>query len=322
MSQGRIDRFLWIVRPENIERSVQFAKNTFGVDFDHWLGRPFSLNPDSRGVQSYISWDAGLEFIAPLGDDEASRPLQQFLDAHGEGPLGLVFGVDDLEKAAARGAAAGCSVMGAAQNSPDNAPRAGLANWTSKVTDYDELMLGEVLGTHVALGKVKYIRTAPPRRRIDHFIWVARPENVERYVKLISEALGAEFDHCNGPSYEAPSFSIHSYMSWESGLEVVAPVGDDDPVASHFQEFLAQHGEGPYGFVFGVDDLDDAAARARAAGHQVSGLLQTPDTDLRQALLRRWTTKVTDCREMLVGEMFGIRAMIGSFVYADPTHMY
>jgi hypothetical protein len=318
MPNGRLDRLTWVVRPENLENYVKSANDAFGVEFEFYDGPRYGAYPKGAGIRSFVSWEGGLEFIAPLdARDPITQQYRDFLDTHGEGSYGFVFGVDDLRAAVTRARKAGFHVSEATPGSPLGDQREQLQKWTTRVTSCEQRPLGEVLGTRITLAHVVYTGAKNPLPRIDHFIWVAQAENVERYVHLLSELLGVRFDHYDGPSYETNAFGIHTYVSWDAGLEVVAPLGDGDQVASHFQAFLAESGEAPYGFVLGVDNLSAACDRARRAGFDVSALLQTPDTELRRSLLHRWTSRVADCQEVLVGEMVGIRTMIGQFDYVD-----
>ena len=46
-----------------------------------------------------IDWDAGLEVVAPMDEKtDFNQGLHDWLDARGEGMLGIVFGVENLEK--------------------------------------------------------------------------------------------------------------------------------------------------------------------------------------------------------------------------------
>jgi hypothetical protein len=55
------------------------------------------------GFVMYLSWEAGLEVVAPMAArTEFNRALHERLDTQGEGLLGVVFGVKDLDRHKAR----------------------------------------------------------------------------------------------------------------------------------------------------------------------------------------------------------------------------
>jgi len=49
------------------------------------------------GIQVAMSWDAGIELIAPLPDRDSF--VKQLMETRGEGIVGVVFAVDDVEQA-------------------------------------------------------------------------------------------------------------------------------------------------------------------------------------------------------------------------------
>jgi hypothetical protein len=153
--------------------------------------------------------------------------------------------------------------------------------------------------------------------RIDHFIWVVRPENIGRYVAEAEDLFGVSFEHMHGPSLAGTSRDC--YVSWEAGLEFMAPLGRDDPTSAFFLQYLEEHGEGPWGFVFGVDSLSQSVARAQAAGYEVGEIVQGQDTDARTAMMRRWTCKVSDVREVHVGSFLGTQIMFGDIDYLEDA---
>jgi hypothetical protein len=96
-----------------------------------------------------------------------------------------------------------------------------------------------------------------PVNRVSHVVYCLRPENLDGAVAFLSEALGATFEDSS-----RPELGLRIMISLESGLELIAPAPDLGPVPERFTTFLDQRGEGVYGIVYGVRDLDEVAAKA------------------------------------------------------------
>ena len=73
--------------------------------YSELLGATFHNTNDEEaaalGLQVAISWDAGIELVSPLADRDTK--VKHIIETRGEGLIGVVFLVDDIEKA--RGAA-------------------------------------------------------------------------------------------------------------------------------------------------------------------------------------------------------------------------
>jgi 4-hydroxyphenylpyruvate dioxygenase-like putative hemolysin len=151
--------------------------------------------------------------------------------------------------------------------------------------------------------------------RIDHFIWVVRQENLETYVDQARRIFDAEFEHMHGPTLAGTDRDC--YVSWDAGLEFIAPLGRADPTSAAFLDFLEKHGEGPWGFVFAVEDLAQAVSRARAHGCPVGELVQSPESGTRHAMMSRWTSRVDDVREIYVDKFLGTGVMFGDINYVE-----
>ena len=87
-------------------------------------------------------------------------------------------------------------------------------------------------------------------------------EDLDESVAFYSELLGAVFEDI---SWTGEAYGIRVAVSWDAGIELCAPMPgrQEDSIMS---PFLAEHGEGVVIVVFGVDDADEARARAERAG--------------------------------------------------------
>jgi hypothetical protein len=153
--------------------------------------------------------------------------------------------------------------------------------------------------------------------RIDHFIWVVRPENIKKYVEQAERLFNIEFEHMHGPTVAGTDRDC--YVSFDAGLEFMAPLGSGDPTSAQFLRYLDDHGEGPWGFVFGVEELDGPTGRAKAEGYPVGELVQPSEDIQRNRIMHSWTRRVHDAREVYVGRFLGTEVMFGDMRYNGDT---
>ena len=84
--------------------------------------------------------------------------------------------------------------------------------------------------------------------------------DLDKAVELYSSMLGVSFEDA---SWTGSQFGITVAISWQAGVELCAPIAGQESVVS---QFLDENGEGVMGVVFATDDLEDAKAKAEAAG--------------------------------------------------------
>jgi len=91
-----------IIAVNDLEASKEFYSGVLGATFHqaNWTGEPF-------GIEVAISWDAGIELIAPLPGRERDCVIAPFLEHRGEGVMNVVFGVSNGGKAKEHAEAAG-----------------------------------------------------------------------------------------------------------------------------------------------------------------------------------------------------------------------
>ena len=108
---------------------------------------------------------------------------------------------------------------------------------------------------------------------VHHVVWCIRPESLEPVRRFWQEAIGLPLH-----DLDLPELGIHVLISWEGGVEIMAPVRETGSVADSAREFLAAHGEGVYCVVFNVARLEDVGARiARQGGRKVFEETIRPD---------------------------------------------
>ena len=86
-------------------------------------------------------------------------------------------------------------------------------------------------------------------------------KNLEKGKELYSELLGATFFPADAE--EAAKMGIEVAMSWDAGIELVAPLADRD---SFVKQIIENRGEGVIGVVFAVDDINEVNEVAMKRG--------------------------------------------------------
>jgi len=86
-------------------------------------------------------------------------------------------------------------------------------------------------------------------------------KDLEKGKELYSGLLGATFFPADAG--EAAKMGIEVAMSWDAGIELVAPLADRD---SFVKQIIENRGEGVIGVVFAVDDIDEVHEAAQKRG--------------------------------------------------------
>jgi hypothetical protein len=141
---------------------------------------------------------------------------------------------------------------------------------------------------------------------LDHVLWLCRLENIEHYVGKLSALTGRSF---HGPVDRA-DLGARVFISWEGGLEIIAPLDMDTPFTAQCRARLGQNGEGLWTVVFGVPDIQEARARAERLGYQTSDLIENPED-------APWQHQTKVMKESVVGEFMNSIFVFGEIEYAD-----
>jgi hypothetical protein len=139
---------------------------------------------------------------------------------------------------------------------------------------------------------------------IDHFVWVCEIENLEKYVKVLSDLFMASFD---GPYIHHGESKI--YVSWDTGLEVISPISENAPAYKHLKE----KGEGPYAMVFGVSNIEEAKERAQKLGFTPGEIINATQGS------EPWSYRMERVHEVFVGKILGTYMLFGEIIYKDKV---
>jgi 4-hydroxyphenylpyruvate dioxygenase-like putative hemolysin len=106
--------------------------------------------------------------------------------------------------------------------------------------------------------------TSPTGARVHHVVWCVGRESLPALERYWTDALGVPL-----VSTHIKELGLHLLMSWDAGVEIVAPSEEPGPITEALEAFLAAKGEGVFSTVYEVADLDVAVHRATARGAKV-----------------------------------------------------
>jgi hypothetical protein len=265
ITEARIDHLAWVVSDDSLDRYVEQVTELLDVRFLQHPG-PRVLGSDTR---LSITFEAGLEFVAPGGSTLMARRFSETLATKGETALLCSIRVPRVEEAIAALERVGVRVGDNLLEPNPDARRTALATWAGSVVDLVEHpVIAEFPRTAFFIIEVEYAREPPGYEqhvgRIDRVTWLVRHENAAAYVELLESLFGAKFERDHSLGSE-----VVSYIAWDSGLEVVAPASRSGALATELTNQLARRGEGMYSVAFGVDSLWATASRAKVMGYAV-----------------------------------------------------
>lgn len=149
---------------------------------------------------------------------------------------------------------------------------------------------------------------AQVKNRIDHVVWMCRPENHDAYVHKLSTLFDCEFEANDG----GHDFGLRIAWSWSAGLEVISPARAEGDEGNEYSKmgwsYLAKRGEGLFAVVVGVDDVQKAIERARSLGCEPSPLLYLPATE------KPWRKRVQECTESVLDVFLDQNLAVGRIV--------
>lgn len=137
-------------------------------------------------------------------------------------------------------------------------------------------------------------------KHVDHVAWVSRPENLDANVAELERLSGVTLDR---KVSEAQGIVV--CISWEAGLEIVSPIGNESPVGRMLNRHLDDHGESVLAVIFGVDDIEKEKARIEGLGYVVG------------PLIRGTNNERISVRERHAADIMGTKFTLGEIEYAD-----
>jgi hypothetical protein len=138
---GRIHRVVFIYQQENLSKAIDQFSRALGIDS---FEGPHQI--EAFGLIVSVSWNAGIELVAPSGKGVYSDALQAYLEAHGEGFFTMVYQVTDLSAAEHRAHEQGFSRVG------DYIDALKMhAEWRTRFTVLKEAILVPIAGVPVTL---------------------------------------------------------------------------------------------------------------------------------------------------------------------------
>jgi hypothetical protein len=141
---------------------------------------------------------------------------------------------------------------------------------------------------------------------VDHVAWLSRPENLDANVADLEKVTGAKLT-----KFARKDMGFTMCISWEAGLEVVAPMEERTEFNSWLWSELDKKGEGVTSVVFGVKDLDAHKARLARLGIEVGELMDDHSDSPWHDRLVLW--------ERAAGEVMNTNIILGDIDYADDV---
>lgn len=142
---NHVDHVIWACWLEELSGYVDRLSAVTGVAFD---GPWDKVN---LGIRVYISWEAGLEIIAPLEPSEIAfaQKLAEHLRARGSGIYAIVFGVRDISLARRRALDLGYEPSAVIEQLGDEP-------WFDKTVTMKEVLVGDFMQSLLIFGEITY----------------------------------------------------------------------------------------------------------------------------------------------------------------------
>jgi len=139
---------------------------------------------------------------------------------------------------------------------------------------------------------------------VDHVAWISRPENLDANVAQLEKLTGATLVR-----FSRKDMGFTMCISWEAGLEVVAPMEERTDFNAWLWSELESRGEGVNSVVFGVKNLEAHKARLESLGFEVGPLLDDhPDSP--------WHDQI-ELYERIAGTAMNTNIILGDINYQD-----
>jgi hypothetical protein len=140
-------------------------------------------------------------------------------------------------------------------------------------------------------------------KRIDHITFMCRPENHDAYLQKWKDLFQIKFD----AESDGSLMGLRYDWSWESGLELLSPVGNELEISKIAWQFLEERGEGLFSLIMGVDDINKAREHARSLGYQTRDVEYKPEH-----------VGMQKCDQVTIERWLGIYVAYGEVITDDP----
>lgn len=129
----------------DLEKGRQFYERLLGAKFE----RVNEADAEAFGVQCLIAWDAGVELVAPIEGKDSH--IKKVLEERGEGLVGVIFAVDDVDESRDAAVAADIPVLADLDYTQAQIDE----HLQARFTKYKEYFLGKAapLGGGVVIGE-------------------------------------------------------------------------------------------------------------------------------------------------------------------------
>ncbi len=154
---------------------------------------------------------------------------------------------------------------------------------------------------------------------VDHVCFVYKNENVATAMKKFGDALG--ITDWDGPK-ELPYFGVIHVQSLSAGIEILSPLPEGCPLP--LNEYMQTHGEGFYALIYGVSNVREAAAQAKAKGIQAvtdeAGnpmLIDSLRIDNGKPAYAAWGERIKTYLEIPLQPVCGVNFLLSEIVPGD-----
>jgi len=97
--------------------------------------------------------------------------------------------------------------------------------------------------------------------KVHHVVWCVRPESFPRVRAFWEQAMGMPLDEL-----DLPELGLRVLISWNGGVEIMAPAHPTGLMVEPAKQFLADRGEGVYAVVYGVRGIEKTVSAVEQLG--------------------------------------------------------
>ena len=146
---------------------------------------------------------------------------------------------------------------------------------------------------------------------VSHVAWISRPENFEENATKLARLADAHMVR-----FERRDMGFAMYISWEAGLEIVAPLEQQTEFNQALYTWLETHGEGVFSVVFGIRELEKHRQRIVALGYEAGPLMHDHPQSPWHDKLHRYDSSMV-LRDGDPASFLGTCFILGDIDYAD-----